>query len=141
MAVSQEVLDEGRTLWQRVAAWGLANSMAQKFQTENAAAAQQLGMSKPFEMLPFGNVNISAPAVAPAAQAAPAAASGTSPLMAAVIGAAIGAGGLGLGSFLTKPPSSTTPAPIAAPSPSVENIPLTIDWEFTTDGQRAIESE
>lgn len=128
-APNSNTLDEARTLWQRVAAWGLANSIAQKFQIENADASNRLG--RPIDMLPFGNVTVQAPQPT----AAP---SGTNPLLAAALGAALGAGGLGLGSYLAGKPAGEVAAPVAT---APENIPLTIDWEFTPDGQRANESE
>lgn len=123
MAANPDTLNEARTLWQRVAAWGLANSIAQKFQIENAVASSQTG--KPIEMLPFGNVTVQAP------QQPTQSAGGTNPLLAAGLGAALAASGLGLGAYLAKPAAA-----IVAPALGPENIPLTINWEFTPDGQR-----
>ncbi len=124
--------EDARALLRRIGAWAMANAVGQKFQIENAMASKAVG--KPIEFIPFGNVSVQLPSEQGASSAP---ASSTNPLIAAALGAALGVGGFGLASHLNKPD-----APSAEPiEQAVENIPLTIQWEFTPDGQRATDPE
>ena len=119
----------------RIGLWGVANSIAQKFQMENAVLEKQLG--KPFDMVPFGNlINVSSPP-APQAQSFFGKAA-----QAAVLALALGGGGLGLASLsgLIGQKAIAPVVPVVAPKAS-EELPLSIDWEFSTDARRTDTTE
>lgn len=112
----------------RLALWGNANVLAQKFQLENAVLSQRLGV--PIEMLPFGNqttTNITQPEgsslLAKAAQAG-------------VLALGLGSGGLGLAALAGLVGAKAPPGPPAV-APIADEIPLIFDYEFHHAGPDA----
>jgi hypothetical protein len=109
------------TVSRRLAEWGLANAMKQKFELENAVIERQIGRA--IETVPFGNqitVHQNSESAARDGLLGKAVLAG-----AALLG--LGAGGLGLSSMtglFTR--AAAPPAPLL----SSEELPLKVDWEL-----------